>query len=135
MPITIYGVDHQSTKKAKKWFFKYEIPFVERNLLKEPITKSELKMILQLSLNGTDDIIATRTNTYRNLKVNIDELPLGELHDLIVQQPRLLKSPIITDGIKLQIGYQEEGIRQFLPRKHRKNWLQLRLHQLHLQEN
>ncbi len=102
------------------------IPFVERNILKEPLTVSELQGILRMTLDGTEGIVATRSKVYKDLDLDIDELSLQELMELIQKHPRLLRSPIIMDEKRLQAGYQEDEIRQFLPRKTRKtqglNW-------------
>ena len=50
----------------------------------------------------------------------MDDLKLEELLALIEQYPNLLKRPIIVDGDKLQVGYNEDDIRKFVPRNIRK---------------
>jgi regulatory protein spx len=126
--IIITGSSSLSTKKAKEWFVKNKIPYVERNVAKEPITLSELQKILRMTVDGTDEIIAKRSKVYKELNVNLDELPLTELLELFQQNPGLLKTPIIMDEKRLQVGYNEDEIRQFIPRKTRKKqWLNWRL--------
>jgi regulatory protein spx len=124
----INGTSSLSTKKAKEWFVKNKIPYVERNIAKDPITLSELQKILRMTVDGTDEIIAKRSKVYKELNINLDELPLTELLELFQQNPGLLKTPIIMDEKRLQVGYNEDEIRQFIPRKTRKNqWLKWRL--------
>jgi regulatory protein spx len=124
----INGTSSLSTKKAKEWFVKNKIPYVERNVAKDPITLSELQKILRMTVDGTDEIIAKRSKVYKELNVNLDELPLTELLELFQQNPGLLKTPIIMDEKRLQVGYNEAEIRQFIPRKTRKKqWLNWRL--------
>jgi len=126
--IIITGSSSLSTKKAKEWFVKNKIPYVERNIAKDPITLSELQKILRMTVDGTDEIIAKRSKVYKELNVNLDELPLTELLELFQQNPGLLKTPIIMDEKRLQVGYNEDEIRQFIPRKTRKKqWLNWRL--------
>lgn len=130
MTVTIYGLGCKSTRKAKQWMIENDIPFVERNLKEEPLTVLELQDILRMTIDGTDDIIATRSAPYKEMNLDFDELSLFELLEMVHKQPRLLKSPIIIDKNKLQTGYNEEEIRQFLPRKTRKfQWLQWRVKQ------
>jgi regulatory protein spx len=130
MTVTIYGLGCKSTKKARQWMINNEIPFLERNLRDEPLTVPELQEILQMTTDGTDDIIAKKSAPYKTMNIDFDELSLLELLELVHKQPRLLKSPLIVDHKKLQVGYNEEEIRQFLPRKTRKfQWLQWRLEQ------
>jgi len=124
----ITGSSSLSTKKAKEWFVKNKIPYVERNVAKDPITLSELQKVLRMTVDGTDEIIAKRSKVYKELNVNLDELPLTELLELFQQNPGLLKTPIIMDEKRLQVGYNEDEIRQFIPRKTRKKqWLNWRL--------
>ena len=51
--------------------------------MKEPLTISELQSILQMTIEGTDEIMATRSKSYKELNGNLDELPLTELLQLI----------------------------------------------------
>lgn len=135
MTVTIYGAACSSTRKAKQWFNKQSIHYVERNILKNPLTVSELQEILRMTVDGTDEIISTRSKVYKDLNLDIEALPLQELLELIHEHPRLLRSPIMVDEKRLQVGYHEDDIRQFLPRKTRENqWLQWRLNHLQLAE-
>ena len=135
MTVTIYGLGCRSTNKARLWMKKNGIPFVERNIVKEPLTVSELQEILRMTVDGTDGIISTRSQIYKELNLDLEELTLQELLELIHKHPRLLRSPIIIDEKRLQAGYQEDEIRQFLPRNTRKmEWLEWRMNHLHLME-
>lgn len=128
MTVTIYGRGCKSTTKARQWMIKNEIPFVERNIKEQPLTVIELQDILRLTIDGTDDILAKRSIPYRTMNLDFDNLSLLELLEIVRKQPRLLKSPLIIEGEKLQVGYHEDEIRQFLPRKTRKfQWLQWRM--------
>src|SRR5699024_11483170 len=62
------------------------------------------------------DIISTRSKVFQKLDVNIDSLPLRDLFELIQKNPGLLRRPIILDEKRLQVGYNEDEIRRFLPR-------------------
>ncbi|MFS8630692.1 MAG: transcriptional regulator SpxA [Bacillales bacterium] len=106
-----------SCRKAKAWLEEHGIPYKERNIFSEPLTIEEIKEILRMTEDGTDEIISTRSKTYQTLKVDIDTLPLRELYQLIRDNPGLLRRPIIIDEKRLQVGYNEDEIRRFLPRK------------------
>ena len=86
-------------------------------MLTEPLTPDEIKSILRLTENGTEDIISKQSKAYQELKVDIDSLPLQDLYTLIKENPLILKRPIMLDEKRLQIGYNDEEIRSFLPRK------------------
>ncbi|MCA1060519.1 transcriptional regulator SpxA [Rossellomorea aquimaris] len=106
-----------SCRKARAWLDEHSIPYVERNMLTEPLTPDEIKSILRLTENGTEDIISKQSKAYQELKVDIDSLPLQDLYTLIRENPLMLKRPIMLDEKRLQIGYNDEEIRSFLPRK------------------
>jgi regulatory protein spx len=105
-----------SCRKAKKWFQDNEIPFVERNIFSESLTKEEIKEILQLTENGTEEIISKRSKTFKNMNMDVDQLPMEKLYSFIQKNPGLLKRPIMADEKRLQVGYNEEEIRSFMPR-------------------
>lgn len=100
--------------------------------MEEPLTVRELQELLRMTTDGTDDIISKRSLPYKTLNIDFDKLSLIELLEIVHQHPRLLKSPLIVDNKKLQVGYNEEEIRQFLPRKVRKfQWLQWKMEHLY----
>lgn len=106
-----------SCRKAKAWLEEHNIAYKERNIFNEPLTMEELKQIFRMTENGTDEIISTRSKTYQQLNVNLETLSLSELFRLIQENPGLLRRPIIVDEKRLQVGYNEDEIRRFLPRK------------------
>lgn len=76
--------------------------------------------VLRMTENGTEEIISTRSRTFQNLKINLDVLSIDQLIDLVEKNPSLLRRPIIMDDRRLQVGYNEDEIRRFLPRKVRR---------------
>ncbi|MCX8722244.1 MULTISPECIES: transcriptional regulator SpxA [Lactobacillus] len=109
-----------SCRKAKAWLKKHNIDYKERNIFSEPLTKDELIQILRMTENGTEEIISTRSRAFQQLKVNLDDLSIDHLLDLVEKNPSLLRRPIIMDDRRLQVGYNEDEIRRFLPRKVRR---------------
>ncbi|MGF1930219.1 transcriptional regulator Spx [Enterococcus casseliflavus] len=109
-----------SCRKARAWLTENELPFKERNIFSDPLNSDELMEILSLTKNVTEDIISTRSKVYQKLDIDLEELKLEELLSLIEKYPNLLKRPIILDENKLQVGYNEEDIRKFVPRNLRK---------------
>ncbi|MCU9612437.1 transcriptional regulator SpxA [Caldibacillus lycopersici] len=116
--VTLYTAPScTSCRKARAWLEEHEIPFKERNIFSEPLTMEEIKEIFRMTEDGTDEIISTRSKTFQKLDVNLELLPLQELFKLIQENPGLLRRPIIIDEKRLQVGYNEDEIRRFLPRK------------------
>ena len=83
----------------------------------------EIFYLLSLTENGFDDLLAKRSIDYKNLKDQIDQCTTSELVDLIVSHFTLLQRPIITDGKKLLVGFNEDSMRLFIPVQWRRSQL------------
>ena len=105
-----------SCRKARAWLEEHNIPFEERNIFSNPLNVDEIKQILQMTEDGTEEIISKRSKIFQDLDIDLDELPLQKLYTLIQKNPGLLKRPIMMDSKRLQVGYNEDEIRRFLPR-------------------
>ncbi|AAS42331.1 MULTISPECIES: transcriptional regulator SpxA [Bacillus] len=105
-----------SCRKAKAWLEENQIDYTEKNIVSNSMTVDELKSILRLTEEGATEIISTRSKTFQDLNINIDELSLNEFYTLIIEHPLMLRRPIMLDEKRLQIGFNEEEIRKFLPR-------------------
>ncbi|HEL0606964.1 Spx/MgsR family RNA polymerase-binding regulatory protein [Streptococcus equi subsp. zooepidemicus] len=112
-----------SCRKARAWLTKHNVDFQEHNIITSPLSREELLAILSFTENGTEDIISTRSKVFQKLDIDIDELSIMDLIDLIAKNPSLLRRPIIMDSKRMQIGFNEDEIRAFLPRDYRKQEL------------
>ena len=55
------------------------IPYTERNVFKEPLSRDEIKNILRMTEDGTEEIISTRSKLFAELDVKLDDLSLSQL--------------------------------------------------------
>lgn len=118
MTVTIYTQSScSSSRKALKWLNENNIAYNEKRITSHPLTLAEFKNILSMTEDGTDEIIATNSNDFKNLDADIEQLSIQELYQLIQTYPRMLRSPILMDDKRIQIGYNEMDIRRFIPRK------------------
>lgn len=116
-----------SCRKAKTWLEEHGLEYEEQNIFHDPLTKEEIKEILMLTDEGTEEIISYRSQAYKNLDIDFDALSMNELLNLFIEEPSLIRRPIIMDDRRLQVGYNEEEIRMFLPKRVR----QLELAEIH----
>lgn len=106
-----------SSRKARVWLEENDIAYKERNIFLEPLEPYEIKSILRMTENGTDEIIAKRSKAFKELDTDLEEMPLKDLITFIQENPGILRRPVIIDDKRLQIGYNEDDIRCFLPRE------------------
>lgn len=106
-----------SCRKTKKWLKENDVNFSERHIFRETPTYEELLNLLSLTTDGLDELLATRSQSFKDLTHNVEDLPLSEVVKLIIEDPKLLKRPILTDGNKLIVGYNPEGFRSLSNKK------------------
>lgn len=108
-----------SCHKVKKWFEENKIPYVEKSIFSPSLNPKDIKELISKSENGTDDIISSRSKIVLQNHIDFDSMTISELVDFVIKNPTVLKRPIIMDDHRLQVGYNEEEIRTFLPRARR----------------
>lgn len=68
-------------------------------------------------------VLMTSFQLVQKLDIDVESISVSELLHLIEQYPSLLRRPIIIDAKRMQIGFNEDEIRAFLPRSYRKQEL------------
>ena len=106
-----------SYRKALKWCefhqIDYEVCFLNT------LTKSELIQMFHLS-EQIEQLFITKNEEKRQILQDLLEKSFAELVQVCLEQPNLLKEPILMDERRLQVGYNAEDIRVFLPREIRR---------------
>jgi len=120
--ITLYTSSScSSCRKAKRWLEENRIPYKEKNIVGIRLTRDDIINMLKFTENGFEDIISTRSKIFKDNNLETDEMRCGELADFIIDNPTILKRPIIVNEKIMQTGYNEDEIRAFIPRKFRDN--------------
>lgn len=102
-----------SCRKTKAWLSEKGIKYEERHLLKNPPSVEELLEIIKKTNNGLEEILSIRSQMFKSLNVDINNLKVSELLELLSNEPRLLKRPILIDGENLVIGYNKPALEQY----------------------
>lgn len=90
--------------------------FDVRLYFKEPITAEEVSRLAALA-GGIDQLISKRARPYAALGLADKDLSEAEWVELFQTEPRLLRRPIVTDGERIVIGYNEEALRDLIARQ------------------
>lgn len=102
-----------SCRKVKTYLKDNHLDFIEKNIFNTLLNRNEIKYLISRTDNGTDDIISKRSKIIQENKVDFESMSINELCDFIVENPSILKRPIIIDDRNLQVGYDEEEIALF----------------------
>lgn len=109
--IKVYGEDKEKTVlKCLDWMGAHHLPF--ERLTNRNVDKEVVIDILKLSEGGFDDCVKS------GYRVALNNFSFTEALNFIVENPNLLREPIIWNEKKLVIGFQTEELTTFLPRGH-----------------
>jgi len=116
--ITLYTSSScSSCRKAKKWLDNNKIPYKEKNIIGIKLTRNDIINMLKYSENGFEDIISTRSKVFKESDIEPESMKFSELANFIIDNPTILKRPIIINDQIMQTGYNKDEIRAFIPRE------------------
>ena len=108
MNIQIFGTKKCSeTRKAERWFKERGIRFQAINLKEKGMSKGELTRVAA-KVGGLQNMIDSDGKRYVNKGLK-HAAPTGErLQNLLLDDPLLLRTPIVRNGGQATIGYKPE---------------------------
>lgn len=111
MALTFYWYPKCGTcRKAKKWLDEHHLAYNEIHIAENPPSRKELEEFYQKSGVELRKFFNTSGKKYRDLglKDKIKSLKEAELLDLLATDGMLIKRPILTDGDKVTVGFNED---------------------------
>lgn len=105
-----------SCRKTKAFLQEQQLQVSERHIFRDAPTVDELLQLLAISEEGVDSLLATRSQAFKQLDVDVEDLKLSELLKLMSENPKLLKRPILTDGKEVIVGYDKVSIETYARR-------------------
>ncbi|CCF14716.1 regulatory protein spx [Brevibacillus laterosporus GI-9] len=102
-----------SCRKAKAWLAENGVNYEERHLFKNPPSVRELLEIAKMTSSGLDELLSTRSQKFKDLDMDINDMTVSELLEMLSEDPALLKRPILTDGEHLIVGYNQSAMKEF----------------------
>ena len=87
--------------------------FEERDFFKEEFSEEELRELL--GDTPPFDIFSWRSPSARTLKLDREKVSADELIRLMVEQPRLIRRPLIYTGDRLFAGTDKEAMAEAFP--------------------
>jgi arsenate reductase len=112
MGLTFYWYPKCGTcRKAKKWLDDHQLSYQELHIVDNPPTREELEDFYKKSGLGINKFFNTSGQKYRELglKDKVKTSSEQELLDLLASDGMLIKRPILTDGEKVTVGFNEEN--------------------------
>ena len=89
-------------------------PFTTINYYEKPFTKSQLKALLKKAKLSPKDVLRTKEDVYKNLRLATKTLSDDELIDLMIKHPDLIQRPIVEKGEKALLARPAEMVKTVL---------------------
>ena len=113
--ITIYQKPTCSTCREAVHFVRESgQPFTAVDYYKQPFTKSLLKRVIQKAGLAVRDVLRTKEDLYKSLKLANDKLTEDDLLDLMIKHPDLIQRPLVEKGDLALLARPADTIRQLL---------------------
>lgn len=97
-------------RRAKKWLEAKKKSFEEVDITLDPPSAKELADYLKKSGKELKDFLNKSGIQYRalNMKDKVKTLSPEKILDMMGKEGRLIKRPIVTDGKKVTVGFDEK---------------------------
>ena len=109
----LYGIKNCDTvKKARRWLeanaIDYQFHDLREQGLDRPMIDQWLKAI------EIDQLLNKRSTTWKNLDASIrDNLQEGDIPDLLVTNPTLVKRPVLEQDSNVMVGFNDKTYTNF----------------------
>jgi arsenate reductase (glutaredoxin) len=111
MSLTFYWYPKCGTcRNAKKWLDAHHLSYEEVHIVEDPPSREELQNFYQKSGLELKKFFNTSGMKYRELGIK-DKMKSAtdeELLELLASDGMLIKRPILTDGVRVTLGFKEE---------------------------
>ncbi len=97
----------------KAWLSQADVNFEERDFFKDEFSEEELRELL--GDTPPADIFSWRSPSARTLKLDREKESPDELIRLMVEQPRLVRRPLIHTGDRLFVGTDKATMAEAFP--------------------
>lgn len=113
--ITIYQKPTCSTcREAVRLVRESGQPFTAINYYEKPFTKSQLKALLKKAGLSAREVLRTKEDLYKSLKLSDPSLSEDHLLDQMIAHPDLIQRPIVEKGDKAMLARPADTIGELL---------------------
>lgn len=98
-----------SCRNAQAWLDEHDVAYERRDYFRDRFSKDELSDLLTSAGLTPRDVLSKRARAYKEL-VGDRDLTDDQLLDLMIQEPTLLRRPLIIAGGDAVIGFDRKGL-------------------------
>ncbi len=116
MNIQIYGSKKCfDTKKAERFFKERRINYQYVDIVKYGLSKGEFNSVK--SAVGIEAMIDQKARQYRDLNMHKISVGNSSREDILFDNPKMYKTPVVRNGKQATVGYQPDTWNQWIEDK------------------
>ena len=92
-----------SCRQAREWLNENFVSYTERDFFKNPLSMDELNVLM--GKNSPENFFSWRSPSVKKMGIDRHKIIEKQIKNLILQEPRLLRRPILKVGHKVCIGF------------------------------
>lgn len=102
-----------SCRKAQAWLDEHDVTYRRRDYFRDRFTKAELSGVLASANLTPRDVLSTRARAYKEM---VGDLVLtdDQLLDRMIEEPTLLRRPLVVSEHEAVIGFDRAGLEQLI---------------------
>ncbi len=99
-----------SCRKTDAMLKESRVAYESRDFFRQRFSREELASLLGEAGLSVTGVLSTRSKVYRERQVEIDGLTEDTLLDLMIEEPTLLRRPIVVGAGNVLIGHNPAGL-------------------------
>jgi Spx/MgsR family transcriptional regulator len=103
-----------SCRKTEDVLKESGVEYEKREFFKHRFTTDELRSLLESVGLKPSDVISTRSRVYKERNLEATQLSDEEILDLMVEEPTLLRRPIVVNGNRAVVGHNAARLRDLI---------------------
>jgi arsenate reductase/regulatory protein spx len=103
-----------SCRKTEDVLGQSGVDYEKREFFKERFTVDELRSLLKSVGLTPSDVLSTRSRVYKARNLADANLSEDQILDLMVEEPTLLRRPIVINGDRVVVGHNEAKLRDLI---------------------
>jgi regulatory protein spx len=93
------------------------VPYERREFFKERFSEDELRQVLGAAGLSPGEVLSKRSRVYKDRGLEHQQLTDDELLALMVEEPTLLRRPLVMDGDQVIVGHNAGALEEMIARQ------------------
>ena len=106
-----------SCRKTDEMLKHSGVPYERREFFKERFSVDELRQVLSAAGLSPRDVLSKRSRVYKERDLEHQPLTDDDLLRLMVEEPTLLRRPLVIDEDRVIIGHNATALQDMIARK------------------